>query len=252
MRGNPRHPLHLRNSYLRNGDSCKNDCQHVLRRLANRAGYSAVSNDGMSKGWGGPRGSQRVEPGAGRAERGVHPAERGGGRGALMGAPQDDQFDAAIARAIGAELQYARKRIPWTRSELISRLPSEIHVQTLAAYERGIRQLTVVRFVEICQALGVSPPEILTWALQRAGIDLPISGVQVDLRTILNDERPELATLNSWARHRIEADPLSSAIARLDWALVQEMAMMFGIDRSEFVKLLITFTPRPVPRPRSH
>jgi transcriptional regulator with XRE-family HTH domain len=165
-----------------------------------------------------------------------------------MGAPQDGVFDAAVMRAVGAELRWARENIPWTRSELVSRLPSEIHVQTLATYERGTRQLSLGRFVEICQTMGISAPEVLGAALQRAEIGLQASGVRVDLHAVLSDKRTDLGTLRRWARNRVESDPQGSGIAHLDWALVQEMATVFGIDRSEFVKLLATFTPRPTPR----
>jgi transcriptional regulator with XRE-family HTH domain len=155
----------------------------------------------------------------------------------------DNLVNAVIAQAIGDALRRARVSVGWSRAELVSRLPSQIHSQTLAAYERGVRQCTIERFVEICLAIGVSAPSVLGGALQRAEIDL--TTIQIDLRAVLNDNNAELLPLRRWARKRLEDEP--AGIVSLDWAVVQEMASMFGIARPDFVRLLITFTPQPAP-----
>ena len=155
--------------------------------------------------------------------------------------------DGVIARAIGEELRRARESVGLTRAQLVAKMESEIHPQTLATYERGVRQCTVGRLVEICQTMEISAPLLLTWAMQRAEIDLPTIGLQIDLRAVIKDKRAELIPLRKWARGRLTDDP-ESEIAQLDWPAVQEMASMYEIDRSEFVSYLISFTPRPFPR----
>lgn len=160
---------------------------------------------------------------------------------------QMDDQDAAVARAIGEEIRRARESVGWTRAELVARMPSDIHPQTLATYERGIRQCTVGRLVEICRTMGMSAPDVLSWAMQRAEIDLVTIGLQVDLRAVLADSRVELLPLRRWARGRLTDDP-GAYIAHLEWPVVQEMAALFGIPRPEFVSDLIMFTPRAAPR----
>lgn len=160
-----------------------------------------------------------------------------------------DQDDAAVARAIGQEIRRARESVGWTRAELVARMPSEIHVQTLATYERGVRQCTVGRLVEICRTMGMSAPEVLTWALQRGEIDLQTLGLHIDLNAVVNDKRAELLALRRWARSRLSEDP-ETGIAHLEWPVVQEMAKVFSFPQSEFVNYLIGFTPRPLPQRR--
>lgn len=161
----------------------------------------------------------------------------------------DDGVDSANP-AIGAELRRARDTIGWTRAELAARLPFDIHVQTIAGYERGSVQCTVTRFIELCQAMGVSAPDVLAWAMQRAEVGLPTMGLQVDLHAVINNRSAELLPLRRWARQRLKDDLGGTGIARLTWPVVQEMATLFGVDREEFVSRLVLFTPRPVPQRR--
>lgn len=161
----------------------------------------------------------------------------------------DDEeiVNAAVAHAIGEELRRARESAGWTRADLVARMPSDIHVQTLATYERGVRQCTVGRLVEICKTMGASAPDLLRWAVQRAEIDLPTIGLEVDLDAMLRSKEPELLPLRRWARGRLNDDP-DSGIAHLEWPVVQEMARLFDIPRAELVGYLIMFTPQPATR----
>jgi hypothetical protein len=162
---------------------------------------------------------------------------------------ENDKADSAVRQAIGRELRRARDTIGWTRAQLAARLPFGIHVQTLAGYERGTVQCSTSRFVLLCKTMGVAAPDVLAWAMQRAGIDLPTTGVQVDLHAVVHDKTPELLPLRRWARKRLKDDP-GGAVARLAWSVVQEMATLFGMDRDDFVRALVLFTPQPVPERR--
>lgn len=95
-----------------------------------------------------------------------------------MGLAEDDH-DAPLTRALGAEIRNARTARGWTRAELAARLRSETKESTLASWERGRYPVTVVRYVELCSILDVSPPELLTLALQQLEIDLQRKRLQV-------------------------------------------------------------------------
>jgi hypothetical protein len=56
---------------------------------------------------------------------------------------------------------------------LAPELPFDLHVQTLAGYERGAIQLAASKYIVLCRAMGMSAPDLLAWAMQRAGVDLP-------------------------------------------------------------------------------
>ncbi len=159
-----------------------------------------------------------------------------------------DEIDQSIVRAIGAELRRARANAGWSRPELIKHMQTRIPVNTYACYEQGIRQCSIPRLVEICQALRVSAPELLGLALQRLELDLDRSGVRIDLRKIVDDERDELRPLRQWANNRIKeqahtADSDKPAVVHLQWAVVKEMATFCGVPERWLLNYVRDFTP---------
>ncbi|TCO62496.1 helix-turn-helix domain-containing protein [Actinocrispum wychmicini] len=156
--------------------------------------------------------------------------------------------DRAITRALGDEIRRARDGQGLTRAELVERMPADISIQTLANYEYGIRQCTVSRLVEICQALGVSATSLLGLALQRARIDLYTNDFQVDLHAVARNEETDLDLLRTWARNRLALEPEGSGVARLERTLVEQWAIMLGMSWSEFVRCLLAFTPGAAPQ----
>jgi transcriptional regulator with XRE-family HTH domain len=153
--------------------------------------------------------------------------------------------DGVITRAIGEEIRRVRRSIGWTRIHLADRMPTDIHIRTLAAYEQGARQVGLVRLVEICLTLGVAPSAVIGLALHRAEIDLQTVGMEVDLHAIVRDERPEFAALRTWARKRLHSAP--DGIARLSHAVIAEMAVILGHDQPELIRMLSRFTPPAAP-----
>jgi transcriptional regulator with XRE-family HTH domain len=159
-----------------------------------------------------------------------------------------DEIDQAIVRAIGEELRRARANAGWSRPELVKHMQTQIPVNTYACYEQGIRQCSIPRLVEICQALRVSVPELLGLALQRLELDLDRSGVRIDLRKIVHDEREELRPLRQWAHNRIEEETLTAdshepAVVHLQWAVVKEMATFCGVPKRWLLSYIREFTP---------
>lgn len=159
----------------------------------------------------------------------------------------DDTSTDPFLKAIGRELRRARNAAGLSRAELAPKV--DVHLQSLASYERGERQCTLGRFADICRALGVLPSDLISWAWQRARMDLESTGILVDLLAVQRDKRNELLPLRRWARQRLIDGP-DAELVRLDWATVCEMAIMMKIPRDTFINHLIEFTPRPLPRPR--
>jgi len=162
-----------------------------------------------------------------------------------MDGGQHDVTDRAIARALGDELRQAREAGGWTRAQLVARLPSGIGDRTLVAYEHGARQLTVNRLVELAAALGITAPELLRQALQRARLRNLV--LKVDLRGLLTDADEHFRPVIQWARNRLVEDP--QGVVELPPSAVREMAAMAGCSHSDLTRYLATFTPEtPFPR----
>ncbi|HEY0450560.1 helix-turn-helix transcriptional regulator [Actinophytocola sp.] len=155
--------------------------------------------------------------------------------------------DDAITRLLGEELRRARDALGLTRAELIDRMPSKIHPQTLATYESGARQCTVIRLIEICRALGVAAPDILSLSLQRAKAELYTLTLLIDLPALMYDDADSFDQVRTWARLKLE-EPEGKNIAWLEPPAVREMAFIFGMPRTELVAYLATFAPRAAPR----
>jgi transcriptional regulator with XRE-family HTH domain len=146
-----------------------------------------------------------------------------------------------IAKALGEELRRARETKGWSRAQFVSLLPSGIGERTLLAYEHGIRQLTVIRLVELCDALGVTPPGTLTLALQKAEVYLQNLELQVDLRLLLADHGNKFRSIFPWARNRLTEEP--DGIIELAPSAVRELAAFIGYPHDDLAGYLAKFTP---------
>jgi hypothetical protein len=171
--------------------------------------------------------------------------------------------DDTIVKAVGAELTRVRRSLGWSRRILMSRLRDElgvdIPVNTYACYEQALRPCPIPRLVLFCRAMGVDPSEVLGLALQRAQVDLHHRGVRMDLLMVLAAQEPDekLGLLQRWARHRL--DNTGDGVARMEWAVLQELAVFLGVTGKEMVAWLLRFTPeqapqrtRPVGEPADH
>lgn len=152
--------------------------------------------------------------------------------------------DGLITRAIGDEIRRARHSAGWSRAELAARMPTDVHVRTIAAYEQGERQCAIPRLVELCLVLGVVPSELLQLALYRVELLLPHVELQVDLRALIRDDREGFGRLRDWARKRLERDARGSGVARLNHAVVDEMAVWLDYSRPALLQYLSAFRPR--------
>ncbi|MFC0113697.1 helix-turn-helix transcriptional regulator [Kibdelosporangium aridum] len=152
-------------------------------------------------------------------------------------------FDVAVyQRVLGDEIRRLRKKRGLTRKQLNRRLQSDISLQTLATYELGTRQCSMVRFVEICLALDELPHELIARVHERVFTDSPRGRVRIDLRQVVRDDHPELLPLRRWARDRLDHHPAGhtagAAEVQLDFAAIEQMAELCGLDTVDLISLL--------------
>lgn len=140
-------------------------------------------------------------------------------------------------RVLGDEIRRLRKGRGWTRKDLNDRLQSDISLQTLATYELGTRQISVVRLVELCIALGELPHELLARVHERVFAGEQTGRLRIDLRAVVRDNDPELMPLRRWALGRLNEHDSSPEIG-LDIAALERMAELCGIEVVDLITRL--------------
>lgn len=151
------------------------------------------------------------------------------------------QLDTATyQRVLGDELRRLRKQRGWTRRDLNRRLQSDISLQTLATYELGTRQCSVVRLVEICLALDEVPHDLLARVHQRVFSDSPVGRIRIDLRKIVRDAQPELLPLRRWAKGKLAEHNGAHhpPDISLDISALERMAELCGLETVELIARL--------------
>jgi transcriptional regulator with XRE-family HTH domain len=146
---------------------------------------------------------------------------------------------ATYQRVLGDEIRRLRKQRSWTRKDLNERLQSEISLQTLATYELGTRQVSVIRFVEICLALDELPQELLARVHERVFTDIPVGRIRIDLRKVVRDRQPELLPFRRWAAGRLAAVPApQNGEVHLDITALERMAELCGMETVDLIARL--------------
>lgn len=146
---------------------------------------------------------------------------------------------ASYQRVLGDELRKVRKQRGWTRKQLQHRLQSDISLQTLATYELGTRQCSVVRLAELCIALDVLPQEVLARVHERVFTGDRPGHIRIDLEQVVRDHQPELMPLRRWALDRINQTPDGRPReVQLDLAALEQMAELCGLDTVELISKL--------------
>ncbi len=154
---------------------------------------------------------------------------------------QDEKTATAIARAIGDELRRSRERGGWSRTQFVARLPSRIGDRTLLAYEHGLRQLTVLRLLELCQGAGEDAPDVLRRALQGARLALTNMTLRVDLRQLAAHGNHKFRPMVQWARNKLSKCP--DGVAELPSSAVIELADFMGCTHQDLATYLARFLP---------
>lgn len=138
-------------------------------------------------------------------------------------------------RVLGEELRKLRTNRGWTRKELNERLQSGISLQTLATYELGTRQCSVIRLVELCLAMDELPQNLLGRVHSRLFAEHP-GQLTVDLTDVVADEQPELLPLRRWARGRLAAG--GSPDVQFDQTTLEQLASLCDLGTDELVMRL--------------
>jgi transcriptional regulator with XRE-family HTH domain len=141
-------------------------------------------------------------------------------------------------RVLGDEIRTLRKRRGWTRKNLNDRLQRDISLQTLATYELGTRQISVVRLVEICDALDELPHELLARVHERVFTNAPVGRIRIDLRKIVRDAAPDLLPLRRWASGKLAQQPEADWEVQLDIAALEHMAQLCGVATVDLIARL--------------
>lgn len=138
-------------------------------------------------------------------------------------------------RVLGDELRKLRKRRGWTRKELGEHMQSDISLQTLATYELGTRQCSVVRLVELCLAMQELPQDLLARVHTRMFTDEP-GRIKLDLSRVVADPQPELLPLRRWAADRLRSE--SSPEIHLDLPAIEQLAQLCLMDTVDLLAKL--------------
>lgn len=155
----------------------------------------------------------------------------------------------AIARAFGEELHRLREAHGLPRRKFILGLPSGICERTLLSYEKGLRALTIARFLELCDHLHADATMVFGLAVQRSKFYRDNLTLQVDLNKVITAPRTKFRPLVPWARNRLRDTP--DGIAHLTPSAIRELAAFLGQARDDLTNYLATFGADPSPLPEA-
>lgn len=154
---------------------------------------------------------------------------------------QHERANEAISRAIGDELRRTREAQGWSRARFVELLPFRLGDRTLLAYEHGLRQITALRLIELCQGLGTDAPSLLARALQRARIHINALPLTVDLQALLRDRNANFRPIVQWARNALNERP--DGVAEVAPDVVRNLALFMGFDHQRLANYLAQFLP---------
>lgn len=147
---------------------------------------------------------------------------------------------AAYPVVLGDELRRARKALGWTRKDLQAHLDSEISLPALAAYELGTRTLSVIKLVELSLALRTSAPDLLARVHARLAPP-PTDTIDVDLRALARQQRPELEPVRGWAARQVRDLPTDrTSVVALHPAAIEYLAQLCHLPPNELVTALVS------------
>lgn len=148
-----------------------------------------------------------------------------------------EQRSQMLSRVLGDELRILRRRRGWTRRDLLKRLELDISLQTIATYEQGTRQCSVIRLWELTEALDVPLDQLVARVLERVG-EREYSGLFVDLRAAERTTEDQLGPLRGWAKVQMSTRPDNGApVVRLDGAALDSLAELCGLNTADLVRL---------------
>jgi transcriptional regulator with XRE-family HTH domain len=162
---------------------------------------------------------------------GTTPAERGIGR---VGSSRRIQV------VVGRELRRLRHKLDWTTTVMTERLAAfghHIEAQTVGAYERGDRAMTVDRLAAFCFALGVRPTVFWSIVDERMFGTGREGGIEVDVRKVAALDNPDLAPARAWARVQLHHGGPTVVIT---YPAIRILATLCHLDVADVCATLLT------------
>ncbi|MGH3493457.1 MAG: helix-turn-helix domain-containing protein [Sciscionella sp.] len=166
-----------------------------------------------------------------------------------MRAERVDVDTAAYQQALGQELRMLRRKRGWTRKDLQQRMNCEISLQTLATYELGTRQCTVLRLVELCLAMDEPAHELLERVHRRVFGERSDGRIKIDLLRVIHDDTPQLLPFRRWAKDRLSEGSGPTDIS-LDKPALDMLATLCDLTTNDLISDLRAIAGAPTPRPR--
>jgi transcriptional regulator with XRE-family HTH domain len=160
--------------------------------------------------------------------------------GRHLGVP-GELVDKTITKAVGEELRRVREARGWSRAEFVKVLPSGVGERTLLAYEHGLRQLTLLRLIELSWALEVDALTVLARGLQRARVLVENLTLEVDLHALVRSTNGTFRPMVQWARNTLNEHP--DGVVEVEPAVVRNLALFIGHPQRDLANYLARFTP---------
>jgi transcriptional regulator with XRE-family HTH domain len=144
-----------------------------------------------------------------------------------------------FSRVLGDEVRMLREQRGWTRKDLLRHAELDITLQTLATYELGTRQCTVVRLWELTEALEEPLEQFIVRVMQRIG-EREVSGLVIDLQAAARTAVAGLGPLRAWARVELasRSDGRRAPVSSLNRAALDRLAELCRLDIVELVRRL--------------
>ncbi|PPK65847.1 helix-turn-helix transcriptional regulator [Actinokineospora auranticolor] len=158
-------------------------------------------------------------------------------------APRRPIENAGLAKALGSLLRTRREDLGWSRGTLVEKIADmfprtdELHGQTIATYELGIRRITLDRFVVICTALDLDSVETLARGLRLADFFSSDSSIAISLAALAASTDKKLRPLSQWATVQLISSP-ETQMVELTVEMIESFAKICAVDIEKLRSLL--------------
>jgi transcriptional regulator with XRE-family HTH domain len=135
-----------------------------------------------------------------------------------------------FAEALGEAIRHARQRAHLSLRDLERRSAGRFKPSAVGGYERGERDISVERLVELSFAIGIAPEELLADSLARL-LPNTYTEVAIDLVRLRDARNAEARAVNEFARRiRTERNDLAGDVVTVRAGDLQIIAGEAGTD----------------------
>jgi transcriptional regulator with XRE-family HTH domain len=135
-----------------------------------------------------------------------------------------------FAEALGEAIRHARQRAHLSLRDLERRSAGRFKPSAVGGYERGERDISAERLVELSFAIGIAPEELLADSLARL-LPNTYTEVAIDLVRLRDARNAEARAVNEFARRiRTERNDLAGDVVTVRAGDLQIIAGEAGTD----------------------